>query len=83
MLIQAHVLIPASQFARLEADGLQWYKNAGTNEDDPAFLKLLKEKGELWYVQVGLAILYIFANKWVLDFMQADGTDEEEEEDND
>jgi hypothetical protein len=79
-LIKAHVLIPDSQLSRLELDGEKWYKHAGTSDDDPKMLVLLKEKGELWYVQVGLAILFIFANKWVSDFMSAEDTYEEEEE---
>lgn len=79
-LLQAHVLIPAGQFAQLEAEGSRWYKSAGTNDEDPEFLKLGKKYADQWYVQVALAILFIFANKWVSDFMSADAFEEEEEE---
>lgn len=83
-LIQAHVLIPDGQFNSLEAEALNWYKLAGTSPDDPPLLVKAKTIASQWYVQMGLALLFIFANKWVLDFMsEVDYEDEPEDKDSD
>ena len=79
-ILKRFVPISSERKDQLEVDALAWYKDKVkmANEDSPAFLKMLKEKGELWYIQVGLAISYIFLVKEIKSYMSAPIEEEEE-----
>lgn len=76
-LISNFVPISDTRIRQLEADGMEWYKElkeSVSDEKEPETLiekgKLyLKQYGEHWACQTGFAILFIFANRWVHDFM--------------
>jgi hypothetical protein len=74
-IIKRFVHIDERKLKRLEGDGEKWYDENITSKVDeqtsnPVF-KLLRQYGEEWYVQTGLAVFFLFAVRWVSDFMTA------------
>lgn len=74
-LIQNFVPVQTARFNQMEQDGLKWYKDLQSDElpNMPVFMKpvagYLKEHGDQWYTGVFLAVGYIFASRWLYEFM--------------
>jgi hypothetical protein len=64
----------------MKADAQAWW-DAIKPGDSPDLLVKLKEHGSTWYVRAGLAALFIFATRWIYDYLNPVDGEEEEEED--
>lgn len=67
MLLQKYASVSPQRLTVLEQQAKEWYGSKTAEENRIA--KWIKEKGELWYIQLGLSVLFIFAVRWVHDFM--------------
>lgn len=64
----------------MKLDGNKWWQSI--NQDSHPMLQKLKEHGETWYVRLALSSLFIFAVRWVHDYLNPiDGEDEDDEDD--
>jgi hypothetical protein len=81
-LIQGNVPLKESRFRDIEAKANAWQrleieckKEDGSIDKDKLqeqknpIVKFLRQYGEQWYTQLGLAVLFIWATRWVNDFM--------------
>jgi len=75
MLLQRYASIPPQKVEYLRSQAFQWYQSKEV--EDNKIAKYIKEKGEMWYVQLGLAVLFIFAVRWVHDFMNPSASDDD------
>lgn len=80
-LIGKHVLITKMELAQLKLEAQQWFDKEETKEGKIG--KFLHTYGEVWWVKTALAILFIFASRWLLEFMNPVFDDIEDAEDDD
>lgn len=82
-LVSKFVPIPSKDYAEMLNDADNWYRSIRHyDKDNPETnqaLNKIKVHAESWYVKLGLAILFIFAVRWVAEFMQ--GADKPNEDD--
>lgn len=76
-LLKNFVPIQSSKIAGLQKDGEDWYKaNVEQAENPKGILKPVKQYANEWYIQLALATLYVFAFRWMNNFMN--GSPEED-----
>jgi len=63
----------------MKLDGNKWWQSI--NENSAPFLQKAKQHGEQWYVRLALSTLFIFAVRWVHDYLNPIGDDEDDEDD--
>lgn len=72
-------MIPKNDLLQLQLDAETWYGDPKTKESTIG--KFLHKYGETWYVKTALAVLFIFAHKWMLEFMNPDPLDDGPDDD--
>jgi len=75
-LISKYVPVSTGRLLGIKKQAEEWYTSPGVEQNKVA--NWVKTKGEEWYVQLGLCVLFIFAMRWVNDFMS--GTHEKTDE---
>jgi len=79
-LIGKHVMITKGELAQLKLECEQWW-----NSDKVKGSKIgasAHQYAEAWYVKTFLAILFLFASRWMLEFMNPDlGQDFDDDDD--
>lgn len=75
-IIKNFVPISDTRIKQLQSEASNWYfeLKEKVGEEMPQnpigkFKYYLKQYGEHWGTQTGLAVLFIFANRWIHDFM--------------
>lgn len=84
-LLEQFIPIPATRITQLRGDAEIWYKglNEAPEEEGKTtwyskYLTQLKKHGETWYFQTALALFFIFAVRWVHDFMNPNMDDSDD-----
>jgi hypothetical protein len=79
-LIRQFVPLDERKEIRLQNEATEWYNSQLEEESKNPLAKVIQSHGEKWYIQTGLAVLYIFAVRWVAEFMSgASGNDQYED----
>ena len=65
----------------MKKDGNKWWESI--NEDSHPLLQKLKAHGETWYVRLALSTAFIFAVRWVHDYLDPTAGDDDDDEDDD
>lgn len=73
-LVKQYAPVNEGRWIVLKGKAEEWY-GSKEMEVHPLGAKV-KEYGEKWPVQLGLAVLFIFAMRWVHDFMSPDRGDD-------
>ena len=85
LLIERYVPVNPGRFQAIKNEASTWYYGGvdpKTGEKSPAqadttrFGKMIKERGEMWYWQLGLAFAFIFVAKMFHDIMSNKPKDE-------
>tara|TARA_Y100000588_G_C14174044_1_gene890505 strand:- start:872 stop:1129 length:258 start_codon:yes stop_codon:yes gene_type:complete len=72
-LLERFVPISPTKIEQLNAEGKDWWKKmVDQNENPTGLLVPIKKHSNEWYVQSGLAVLFIFAVKSVSNWMNGD-----------
>lgn len=65
---------------RLKGEAQEWYLSRLEEDKNDALSKAIKEHCEKWYFQTGMAVLYIFAIRWIAEFMSGSDRMNEDED---
>lgn len=82
-IVMKFVPVDRTRLAQLEQEGKTWYAQNVVNADKEGgqpknkVVAELGKHGETWYFQTFLAVFWIFAVKWIHNFINSD---EEEDE---
>lgn len=74
-LIERYVPVTPGRFEALKQKAKEWYVSEEAKSS--AIGKFVVEKGEIWYVQIGLAIFYLFAAQSFRDMMNGGNNGEQ------
>tara|TARA_Y100000813_G_C24143996_1_gene343839 strand:- start:1270 stop:1539 length:270 start_codon:yes stop_codon:yes gene_type:complete len=78
-LLKNFVPIQPSRIEGLKKEGQDWYaKNVDEADNPKGLMKPLKQHADEWYSQLGLGVLYIFAFRWLSNFMNGSSEDDYE-----
>lgn len=79
-LLAKFVPLDSVKLSRLENDGHKWYEAIDeTDENQPSFVRKIKGMGEQWYMQVAMAIGFIFLQRTIFDFLNPSQDEEDED----
>jgi hypothetical protein len=67
-LIENYVPITPGRFTAIKSQATSWYEDKNTAETN-RIAAWVKGQGDKWGVQLCLAVLFIFAMRWIHDFM--------------
>jgi hypothetical protein len=79
-LLYAHLPIDKNKIIGLEQDATKFFNSPEVDKN--AIGKFIKEYGGTWWAKTLLAVLFIFATRWMSDFMNPvlDGDDDEDDD---
>ena len=80
-LLASFVPVDSVKLAQVEKEGLDWFAEVDAKPTDNKILLEVKKHHNAWYTKTALAILFIFATRWIHDFMTL--KEEEGDEEND
>lgn len=68
------------EFHKNKTKGNEWFMSIMTDEKEPTnkYLAMLKKHGNEWYTALILSLLYIYAMKYLTEFMSTKKTDHDE-----
>jgi hypothetical protein len=76
-LVEQFVPMDPTRIRQLEEQGKTWYKSIESKETpDNQIEEYVIKYGSEWWFSLGLAILFIFAHRWIYDYMNPVQDDE-------